>query len=883
MFSSMGSSVVGFGGGAPMASTTRMAPGRGDGCCDQDSRWGGTRGMCFKPELVEPNWSYVGAGKGGYEKVETYNYVGEGAGSYDKDYFSQHVVYGWRLRSCCLFFLCSAVLLVLFTVFASYLETLWTDVLPSLLPGAGSVDDINPIGKLTGNFTQGLQDGAGSTGVCTAAGKDCTKTKCCVNQSMRCFEKNEHWAGCRTSCSPGIFLEDPPQHRTRWNCLLIDTKGAQGLLDQPGSTSATPATAPSSTPSPFEPWPKVLAEGDDCLLDGSTGTCAAGTTCSPGLANPVCTRDLIAPSPESEATPDAPVVTGVAPDKVSTKTCEAVTIGGKTLMLEQTTGIVVGSTVTISSGATSETGTIAALEDGVITLEKPWANSYPSGSNIVIVQVEDAVDDDTGIESGFAKSNHFTTVRGQIPAGVTELPVLTYRGFAVGDSILIENLGAPPGEQKEITAVSKTADEPKLVVRTPTEKAYAGEARVTLLGPRTLPEPPELEPAQDRAMAFEDGLDLPESPKEDTETGMMPMAPAPRAGKGRHRREPTNDIPDDIPEPPKDGTKFDCAQGFENWDAGWSDDKKYYCCKYYGRGCPPEETTTPKHDCAADFDDWETKWNSDKQFYCCKYYGRGCPDAPSICDAKCEYKGVTLTCSERVQYSATHQFRGQAEVCSLAHTQVLTECNVCKECPLEETDCEKKKSEFPYDCDVGFETWQESWSPGEQRWCCDNFGKGCPGPTSAEHLPACATNCVHDDGTMKTCGEWIQTVATEDFPGQAGSCESALDRVLKDCPVCTVCGLEESGCADAPPGGGPPSVPDAAAEAVPGPPSVPDAAAEAAPGPPSVPDAAVDVEAAPGSPALPDASAEAVPASPSVPDAEAEAAPGQGVASEPVE
>jgi len=878
MFSSAGSSAAGFGGGGPMESTTRLAPGRGDGCCDQDSRWGGTRGMCFRPEAVEPNWSHVGAGNGGYEKVETYNYVGEGAGSYAKDALGQHVVYGWRLRSCCLFLLCSAVLLALCVVLAPWLEALWTDVLPGLLPGAGPEGDgiINPAagqsGSLTGNATQGLQDGVGggSTGVCTAAGKDCSSTKCCINQSMRCFEKNQHWAGCRASCSPGIFLEDPPQHRTRWNCLLVDSKGAQGLLDGPGSTATLPATAPSSTPSPFEPWPKVLAEGDDCLLDGSAGTCAAGLTCSPGLGNPTCMRDMIASTPASEAAPDAPVETATTPDKVTTKTTEDVTVGEKTLMLEQTIGIVVGSTVTISSAGVSESGTIAGLEDGVITLENPWANSYPSGSDIVIVQQEDdAVDDDSGIEPGFQKSNHFTTVRGAIPAGVTELPVLTYRGFAVGDSILIENLGAPPGEQKEITAVSKTADEPKLVVRTPTEKAYAGEARVTLLGPRTLPEPPELEPAQDRAMAFEDGLDLPESPKEDTETGMMPMAPAPRAGKGRHRREPTNDIPDDIPEPPKDGTKFDCAQGFENWDAGWSDDKKYYCCKYYGRGCPPEETTTPKHDCAADFDDWETKWNSDKQFYCCKYYGRGCPDAPSICDAKCEYKGVTLTCSERVQYSATHQFRGQAEVCSLAHTQVLTECNVCKECPLEETDCEKKKSEFPYDCDVGFETWQESWSPGEQRWCCDNFGKGCPGPTSAEHLPACATNCVHDDGTMKTCGEWIQTVATEDFPGQAGSCESALDRVLKDCPVCTVCGLEESGCADAPPGGGPPSVPDAAAEA--------------APGPPSVPDAAVDVEAAPGSPALPDASAEAVPASPSVPDAEAEAAPGQGVASEPVE
>jgi hypothetical protein len=175
--------------------------------------------MCFRPEIVEPNWSYVGAGKGGYEKVETYNYVGEGAGSYDKDFFSQHVIFGWRPRSCCLCFCFSLGLLVLGTVFAPFLGYVWNDVMPDWLPWHHHVNQtIGHIQNGLGDIHEHLQNGLGDLHRhlhCSAAGENCTSTKCCTNTSMRCFEKDQHWAGCRTSCVPGIFEEDPPEHRSR--------------------------------------------------------------------------------------------------------------------------------------------------------------------------------------------------------------------------------------------------------------------------------------------------------------------------------------------------------------------------------------------------------------------------------------------------------------------------------------------------------------------------------------------------------------------------------------------------------------------------------------------------------------------------------------------
>jgi len=66
-----------------------------EGFCDKPVQ------ACFEPAGKETsvNWSYVGAGKGGYEKVELFNYVGEGAGNFELQ--DAPVPYWRRTPVCC--------------------------------------------------------------------------------------------------------------------------------------------------------------------------------------------------------------------------------------------------------------------------------------------------------------------------------------------------------------------------------------------------------------------------------------------------------------------------------------------------------------------------------------------------------------------------------------------------------------------------------------------------------------------------------------------------------------------------------------------------------------------------------------------------------------
>lgn len=75
----------------------------------------------------------------------------------------------------------------------------------------------------------------------------------------------------------------------------------------------------------------------------------------------------------------------------------------------------------------------------------------------------------------------------------------------------------------------------------------------------------------------------------------------------------------------KKGCAYDCDAGYDNWRRGWSISKKQWCCAAAGRGC---EQPDPDYDCDVDFDDWVNKWDLQKKSLCCSQSGRGCPPAP---------------------------------------------------------------------------------------------------------------------------------------------------------------------------------------------------------------------------------------------------------------
>merc|ERR1712014_468281 len=84
---------------------------------------------------------------------------------------------------------------------------------------------------------------------------------------------------------------------------------------------------------------------------------------------------------------------------------------------------------------------------------------------------------------------------------------------------------------------------------------------------------------------------------------------------------------------------YDCAAGFSNWQRGWSEGKKAFCCRTQGKGCPPTAPPTPPpppapttslpYDCNAGYHGCYhcllKQWSVAKLAWCCQHTGRGCP------------------------------------------------------------------------------------------------------------------------------------------------------------------------------------------------------------------------------------------------------------------
>jgi len=51
--------------------------------------------------------------------------------------------------------------------------------------------------------------------VCAWDGNDCSKSTCCIGMNKQCFEKDENWAVCKESCTPG---PDPYDGNASWSC-----------------------------------------------------------------------------------------------------------------------------------------------------------------------------------------------------------------------------------------------------------------------------------------------------------------------------------------------------------------------------------------------------------------------------------------------------------------------------------------------------------------------------------------------------------------------------------------------------------------------------------------------------------------------------------------
>lgn len=60
---------------------------------------------------------------------------------------------------------------------------------------------------------------------CAGTLEDCQSSQCCSDPSRTCYSKDEWWAQCKVSCTPGIDPADPVSFQTPWSCAALPLVG----------------------------------------------------------------------------------------------------------------------------------------------------------------------------------------------------------------------------------------------------------------------------------------------------------------------------------------------------------------------------------------------------------------------------------------------------------------------------------------------------------------------------------------------------------------------------------------------------------------------------------------------------------------------------------
>lgn len=179
---------------------------------------------------------------------------------------------------------------------------------------------------------------------------------------------------------------------------------------------------------------------------------------------------------------------------------------------------------------------------------------------------------------------------------------------------------------------------------------------------------------------------------------------------------------------------FDCEAGYWNWEKGWSDSKKHWCCDFQNRGCPKVTTSYP-YDCMAGLSSWQHGWSISKKQWCCTHFNRGCAplatSQPYDCQAGLLNAAAGWSPGKKIWCCAKHNL-GCAPVatslpydCAAGYSNWQAGWSLSKKawcCSHVNKGCKISEA---YDCDAGYSNWQAGWSVGKQHWCCQHHSKGC--------------------------------------------------------------------------------------------------------------------------------------------------------------
>ncbi|CAK0841351.1 unnamed protein product [Prorocentrum cordatum] len=144
---------------------------------------------------------------------------------------------------------------------------------------------------------------------------------------------------------------------------------------------------------------------------------------------------------------------------------------------------------------------------------------------------------------------------------------------------------------------------------------------------------------------------------------------------------------------------YDCHADFADWETGWTEPRKEWCCKNYGGPCAASapQGEVQIYDCALDLETWEQSWDPEKKEWCCSSEHVGCE--PYECGENEDPAGLDAA---EIAWCCLH---------------------LSKHCP--ELSEGEGGSEEPYDCAIGVLTWRSSWDDQKQEWCCEHHHLGC--------------------------------------------------------------------------------------------------------------------------------------------------------------
>jgi len=207
---------------------------------------------------------------------------------------------------------------------------------------------------------------------------------------------------------------------------------------------------------------------------------------------------------------------------------------------------------------------------------------------------------------------------------------------------------------------------------------------------------------------------------------------------------------------------LECQAGLVYGHSDWSDEKKDFCCRKYGFGCPPASTGSTgvkdnpaagiaadckdnntawgchRFDCRAGTSNWQHGWSFAKRRFCCSQKHVNCTGAAIAgagCDAGCVLSGKQASCRVHIEQTAVQEFRTRIDAtgaCRAAHISVLKQCPQCRTgcANLTQASCLAEAMDgSPYDCVAGYHMRKRSWSYVKKDWCCEHRHLGCP-PTS---------------------------------------------------------------------------------------------------------------------------------------------------------